>query len=50
MNKQTRDKIKDYGNALVDKGEEGWVAFYALTDYIDSLTVEDEPKCHSADS
>ena len=42
MKQSEADAIKDYGNELVDNESEGWTAFYALADFIDSLVVEDE--------
>jgi len=29
------EKIKDYSNHLVDTEMDGWIAFYALCDYLD---------------
>lgn len=38
----TTERIKEYANSLVDKGGSGWEAFYALCDWIDANTAEDE--------
>ena len=36
------ERIKDFGNSLVDNENDGWVAFYKLTDYIDKNLIAQE--------